>query len=57
MSVEGNSEKLIKIKIAKKKNEKKSTGVKLFMITKLQKHFVIVKNDKFRSLSHFMLQK
>jgi hypothetical protein len=53
---EGSSEMANKIKSPKKKTERKSRVVKLFIIIKLQKHLVIVHNDKFWELVSLMLQ-
>jgi hypothetical protein len=36
-----------KIKILNEKNERKSTGVKLLAVIKLQKHLGIAQNDNF----------
>jgi hypothetical protein len=49
---EVSSEKVIKIKIPKKKIEGNHDGVISFKIIKLLKHLVIVKNASFGSLSY-----
>ncbi len=52
---ERSSEKVNKIENARRNWKRSNGGVKLFIIIKLHKQFIIVKHDKFRSLSHFML--